>query len=182
MGYPPEAEEPEQAEQSRRHGWELHDAETDQNKSTDELRKDAERTRERVNDSVIQLRDRLGIGPDAEHAHGPFGPVRRHPLTVAIAAAGTATAAIIGVTVLRAHRKSEREKQAARQLASGAARGAVDEMIKAAQRRRKAAAKAARRGRKATGKRLDAAKHVFGSAAKTAGKKRKKAVRRLMHH
>lgn len=182
MAYQPEDERPEEENLVRQHDWALQDAEADQHKSTDQLRREAERTRERVNDSVVALRERLGLDPDAAHAHGPFAPVRRHPLTVAIAAAGTATAAVVGVTVLRSHRKSDREKQAAREMASGAAKSAVDEMIKAAHRRRKAAAKAARHGRKATGKRLDAVTHVFGSAAKTADKKRKKAVHRLLHH
>lgn len=150
-------------------------------KSTEELERDAERSRERVNDSVMELRERLGLDPDAAHAHGPFAPARRHPLTVAVAAAGTATAAVIGVTVLRSHRKAEREKNAVRSAAAAGARGAVDDMIKAARRRRKAAAKATRKRRKAAGKRLDAAKEALGSAAKTADKKRRKAVRRLTH-
>ncbi|SDD18366.1 hypothetical protein [Glycomyces harbinensis] len=156
------------------------DGEThDRHRTVDELQRDAERTRERVNDSVLELRERLGLDPDAAHAHGPFGPVRRHPLTVTVAAVGTATAAVIGVTVLRGHRKAE--KQAVRASAADTAKSAVDDAIKAAQRRRRAAAKATRRRRKAVGKRLDAAKDVFGSAAKTMGRKRRKAMRRLTH-
>lgn len=161
----------EVAEADRRHA--------DAHMSTEELERDAERTRGRVNDSVLELRERLGLDPDAAHAHGPFGPVRRHPLTVAVAAAGAATAAVVGVTLLHGHRKAE--KQAARANAADTAKNAVNEAIRAAQRRRRAAAKATRSRRKAAGKRLEAAKDVLGSAAKTMDRKRKKTVRRLTH-
>jgi hypothetical protein len=190
MPYMPEDREPSEeellqrrheqaAEDRRRHE---RDGGAEHHKSTAELERDAERTRERVNDSVLELRERLGFDPDAAHAHGPFGPVRRHPFTVAVAAVGTATAAVIGVTLLREHRRAEREKQAVRAAAVGTAKDAVNDVIKAAQRRRKTVVKATRRRRKDARKRLHDAKDVLGSAAKHADKKRKKAMRRLMHH
>lgn len=160
----------------RQHDWALQDAEADQHKSTDDLRKDAERTRERVNESVVRLRERLGIDPDAAHAHGPFAPVRRHPFTVAVATVGAATAAVVGVRIARGHRKSTKD----------AARAAAMDAIKATERRRKAAAKATdkrrKAARKAARKRWAEAKDLFGSAASAVGVKRKKGVRRLMHH
>ena len=119
----------------RQHELALQDAEADQQSPLDELERDAERTRERVNDSVVELRDRLGLDPEASHAHGPFAPVRRHPFTVAVAAAGAATAAVVGV-----HRHSRPP-----QVFQGAAREAAREAIKETERRRKAARKAARR-------------------------------------
>ncbi|HEX2144734.1 MAG TPA: hypothetical protein VHG10_09520 [Glycomyces sp.] len=149
----------------REHGWALQDAEADQHKSTADLRKDAERTREQVNDSVLELRERLGLDPDAAHARGAFAPVRRHPYTVAVAAAGAATAAVVGVRLARGHRKTAKQ----------AAREAAEDAIKAAERRRKASRKAAR-------KRWAEAKRLFDSAASTLRKKRKKAMRRLSHH
>lgn len=165
MPYQPEDERPEEEENLvRQRDWALQDAEADQYKSTADLEKDAERTRARVNDSVLELRSRLGLDPDAAHAHGPFAPVRRHPFTVAIAAAGASVAAIVSVRVVRDHRKS-----------SKAARDAAREAVRATERRRKAARKAAR-------KRWAAAKGVFGSAATTMSKQRKKAMRRLTHH
>ncbi|MFC3495213.1 hypothetical protein [Glycomyces rhizosphaerae] len=164
MPYLPNVELPTEEENlARQRNWAVEDAEADQHKSTRELERDAEQTRARVNDSVRELRSRLGLDPDAAHAHGPFAPVRRHPLTVAIAAAGAATAAVVGVRVLRDHRKS-----------SKAAREAAREAIKATERRRKAARKAAR-------KRWAAAKDAFGSAAMTVQKQRKKAMRRMTH-
>jgi uncharacterized protein with von Willebrand factor type A (vWA) domain len=164
MPYYPHLEQPEEENLVRQHDWALQDAEADQHKSTSDLERDAERTRERVNDSVQELRSRLGLDPDAAHAHGPFAPVRRHPFTVAIAAAGAATAAVVGVRVVRDHRK-----------ASKAARDAAREAVKATDRRRKAA-------RKAAHQRWDAAKDVFGSAATAVQRKRKKAMKRLTHH
>lgn len=159
----------------RQHNWAIGDAEADQRKSTDDLRQDAERTRERVNASVIQLRERLGIDPDAAHAHGPFAPVRRHPFTVAVATAGAATAAIVGMGIARGHRKST--KDAARQAAMDA--------IKANERRRRATAKAAAKRRKAVRKaahrRWNEVKDLLGSASSAVGVKRKKGVRRFMH-
>lgn len=142
----------------------LQDAEADQQMSTGDLERDAERTRERVNDSVVELRDRLGLSPEASHAHGPFAPVRRHPFTVAVAAAGAATAAVVGVHVIRDHRRS-----------SKAAREAAREAIKETERRRKAARKAARR-------RWSATKGAFSAAALSVGKRRKRAMRRLARH
>ncbi len=142
----------------------LQDAEADQYRSTAELQRDAEQTRERVNADVLQLRSRLGLDPDAPHAHGPFAPVRRHPFTVAVAAAGAATAAVVGVHVIRDHRRS-----------SKAAREAAREAIKETERRRKAARKAARR-------RWSATKGAFSAAALSVGKRRKRAMRRLARH
>lgn len=163
MPYTPHLEVPTEENLVRQHDWAIEDAEADHHKSTADLEKDAERTRERVNDSVLALRSKLGIDPDAAHAHGPFAPVRRHPLTVAVAAAGAATAAVVGVHVIRDQRRS-----------SKAARDAARTAIKATDRRRKAA-------RKATRKRWAAAKDAFGSAATMVRKQRKKAMRRLTH-
>lgn len=165
MPYTPNVEAPiEEENLVRQRDWGLQDAEADQYKSTGELERDAERTRERVNDSVLELRARLGLDPDAAHAHGPFAPVRRHPFTVAIAAAGAATAAVVGVHVIRDHRRS-----------SKAARAAARDAIKATERRR-------REARKASRKRWAAAKDAFGSAVSTVQKQRKRAMRRITHH
>ncbi|MBO3731323.1 hypothetical protein [Glycomyces niveus] len=164
MPYQPEEEDPEAEENlARQREWALQDAEADRHKSTADLERDADQTRERVNDSVLELRAKLGLDPDAAHAHGPFAPVRRHPLTVAIAATGAAAATLIGVHMYRDHRRS-----------SKAARDAAREAMKASELRRKAARKAAR-------KRWAAAKDVFGSAATTVQRQRKKAMRRLTH-
>jgi len=168
----------------RQHDWAIGDAEADHHKSTSDLERDAERTRARVNDSVLELRERLGLDPDAEHAHGPFAPVRRHPFTMVAAAAGAATAAVVAVSIARSHRKST--KQAARdtarrtgnRVAVGAATSAA---VGAAKSGAKSAAKATERRRKATRKRLNAAKDAFGSAAAKVQKKRKKTMRRLAH-
>jgi hypothetical protein len=173
MAYQPEDERPEEENLVRQHDWALEDAEADQHKSTDELRKDAERSRERVNSSVLELRERLGLEPDAEHAHGPFGPMRRHPFTVAVATLGAATAAIVGVTLARGHRKSAKE----------AARAAAMDAFKATERRRKAAVKASAKRRKAARKaahqRWNDAKDLIGSAASVVRKPRKKGLRRF---
>jgi hypothetical protein len=159
----------------RQHDWALQDAEADQHKSTDDLRKDAERSRERVNDSVLELRERLGLDPDAAHAHGPFGPVRRHPFTVAVATVGAATAAVVGVSLARGHRKTAKD----------AAREAAMDAFKSTERRRKAALKATdkrrKAARKAAHKRWNDAKDLFGSAASVVRKPRKKGLRRLTH-
>jgi hypothetical protein len=164
MPYQPEDERPEEEENLvRQRDWALQDAEADQHKSTADLEKDAERTRARVNDAVLELKERLGLDPDAAHAHGPFAPVRRHPLTVAVAAAGAATAAVVGVHLIRDQRRS-----------SKAARDAARRAIKETERRRKATRKAAR-------KRWAAAKDAFGSAATAVQKQRRKAMRRLTH-
>ncbi|MEU5157634.1 hypothetical protein [Glycomyces sp. NPDC021274] len=163
MPYQPEDEQPEEENLVRQHDWALQDAEADHHKSTSDLEKDAERTRERVNDAVLELRSKLGLDEDAAHAHGPFAPMRRHPLTVVVAATGAAAAAVVGVHVIRDQRRT-----------SKAARDAAREAIKATERRRKAARKAAR-------KRWAAAKDVFGSAATTVQRQRKKAMRRLTH-
>lgn len=163
MPYQPEDERPEEENLVRQHDWALQDAEADHHKSTSDLEKDAERTRERVNDAVLELRSKLGLDEDATHAHGPFAPMRRHPLTVVVAATGAAAAAVVGVHVIRDQRRT-----------SKAARDAAREAIKATERRRKAARKAAR-------KRWAAAKDVFGSAATTVQRQRKKAMRRLTH-
>jgi len=163
MPYWPNVEAPSEEDlvRERQREWGLQDAEADRYKSTADLEEDAERTRERVNDTVLELRGRLGFDPDATHAHGPFAPVRRHPLTVAVAAAGAATAAIVGVHVIRDQRRT-----------SKAARDAARQAIKETEMRRKAARKAAR-------KRWAAAKDAFGSAAKAVRKRRKKVMRRL---
>ncbi|MDA1358122.1 hypothetical protein O1R50_00690 [Glycomyces luteolus] len=164
MSYQPEDERPEEEENLvRQRDWALQDAEADQHKSTADLEKDAERTRVRVNDSVQELRARLGLDPDTGHAHGPFAPVRRHPYTVVIAVAGAAAATAVGARMVRDHRR-----------ASKAARAAAREAVKTTERRRKAARKAAR-------KRWAAAKDVFGSAATAVQRQRKKTMKRLTH-
>jgi hypothetical protein len=163
MPYQPEDEYPEGEDMVRQQEWALQDAEADQYKSTADLEKDADRTRSRVNDSVLELRSRLGFDPDAAHAHGPFAPMRRHPLTVVVAATGAAAAAVVGVHVIRDQRRT-----------SKAARDAAREAIKATELRRKAARRASR-------KRWAAAKDAFGSAATTVQKQRKKVMRRLAH-
>ncbi|GAA2164012.1 MULTISPECIES: hypothetical protein [Glycomyces] len=165
MPYWPNVEAPSETEFKREHQdeWARQNAEADQYKSTRDLERDAEFTRGRVNDTVLELKERLGLDPDAGHAHGPFAPVRRHPLTVAVAAAGATVAAIVGVHVIRDQRRS-----------SKAARDAARQAIKETELRRKAASKAAR-------KRWAAAKDAFGSAATAVLKQRRKAMRRLTH-
>ena len=107
MPYRPEDEADEETWETRAE-WAEADAEADQWKSSDELRRDAERTRERVNRDVVDLRHKLGLDEDARWRHvaaGPFGSVRRHPFTFAAAAVGATTATLIGFKIARGHRK-----------------------------------------------------------------------------
>jgi hypothetical protein len=79
--------------------------------STADLRRDAERTRERLNRDVIDLRHMFGLdherGEGRGSASGPFAQARRHPFMVAVAAAGAATAALIGLKMAREHRGAD---------------------------------------------------------------------------
>ena len=158
-----------------RHEWALQDAEADRERSKADLEHEAEATRERVNDAVVELRERLGLDPDAAHAHGPFAPVRRHPYTVVVAAAGVATAAVVGVSIVRGHRNGHRRSP-------GKVVVLRDSAVGSARRVGKDALKASKRGRKAAGKRLESAKDSVGSAAHAMGVKRRKLMRRLKHH
>lgn len=187
LAYQPEAQRPEEeeelmrqsewaeqdAESERRHADEHHggDHHDGEHRTKAELEHEVETTRERVNDSVVELRERLGIGLDDLREYGPFAPVRRHPLTVAFAAAGMATAAVVGVSLARAHRKSSGRIVAVRDSASGSARRVAKDALKASRRRRKAARK-----------RLNSAKDAFGSAADAVRSERRKVMRRLTRH
>ncbi|WP_030158531.1 hypothetical protein [Glycomyces sp. NRRL B-16210] len=184
LAYQPEAQRPEEEEQLMRQSeWAEHDAadrhqtgdgpdhKDDEHRTRAELEHEVEATRERVNDSVVELRERLGIGLDDLREYGPFAPVRRHPLTVAFAAAGMATAAVVGVSLARAHRKSSGRIVAVRDSASGNARRVAKDALKASRRRRKAARK-----------RLNSAKDAFGSAADAVRSERRKVMRRLTRH
>src|SRR5690606_25766945 len=61
---------------------------------------------------VVDLRHKFGLGREDGDGHragsGPFTPVRRHPLTVVAAAAGATTAALIGLKLMRDHRRTSR--------------------------------------------------------------------------
>ncbi|MEU6250001.1 hypothetical protein [Glycomyces sp. NPDC047010] len=81
--------------------------ESEPGSTVEALLREADHARDRINDAVAEMRDRLGLAPDAEDAHGPFAPVRRHPFTVAVAAAGAVTATVVTVAVTRGHRRSE---------------------------------------------------------------------------
>ncbi|WP_026925049.1 hypothetical protein [Glycomyces arizonensis] len=126
----PEAEDPERSPTHRR--WAREDAEAAQHVSTSDLRRDADRTRDRLNQDVVDLRHRFGLGHgDADGsmtASGPFAPVRRHPLTVVVAAAGATTAVLIGMKVVRGRRKDgkDRMKDAAKQRRKEAQRRLAD--------------------------------------------------------
>ncbi|THV28339.1 hypothetical protein [Glycomyces paridis] len=150
----------------------LQDAEADDRKSTAELEDDAERTREALNHSVLELRERLGLDPDAEHAHGLFAPMRRHPLTVVVAAAGAATTAVVTMSIFRSrHHRPTGRVAAARESTAVSAKSVAKEALKAGKRRRKAARK-----------RVNAAKHAIGSATAAVRSGSGKAARRLTHH
>ncbi|MEU6861321.1 hypothetical protein AB0B28_20910 [Glycomyces sp. NPDC046736] len=177
MGYRPEDARPPASEEEGQlmdqRTWAKGDAEADRHtedadrhQSTAELQDEAEHTRERLNSTVLELRERLGMDPDAEHAHGLFAPVRRHPFTVAVAAAGAATAAVVGVAISHGHRKE------AKRSARESARHATNDALMAASQ----SGKAARR-------RMNTA---FNSAANRMRRKRNtkgltKRLRRLTH-
>lgn len=107
----PEAEDAERSPTHRR--WAREDAEAAQHVSTSDLRRDAERTRDRLNQDVVDLRHRFGLGGDSDGsaASGPLAPVRRHPLTVAVAAAGATTAVLIGMKMVRSRRKDGKDRK-----------------------------------------------------------------------
>ncbi|MCH7231920.1 hypothetical protein L0U85_13810 [Glycomyces sp. L485] len=131
------------------------DAEAAQHQSSYELRKDAEHTREALNQDVVELRHKFGIDDEAKArrlaATGPLGPVRRHPFTVAFAAAGATTATMIGIKIARDHRK------------------ATKRYMKAAKTRRKAQ------------QRFGDARDAVRSAAAELPHRRRSGLRRLVH-
>lgn len=86
------------------------DAEDAQQVSTAELRRDAERTRDRLNQGMVDLRHKVGLDQDGHGAAGPLAPVRRHPVTVALAAAGGTAAIVIGLKMVRSRRKNEKRR------------------------------------------------------------------------
>ncbi|WP_026929585.1 hypothetical protein [Glycomyces tenuis] len=110
------------------------DAEADRHMSTADLRRDAERTRDRLNRDVVDLRHKFGLGHEDGDGHrtasGPFAPVRRHPVTVVVAAAGATTAALIGLKLMRDHRRTggrgDRMRTAAKNGGKAAQRRVLD--------------------------------------------------------
>ncbi len=107
----PKDEHPERTPTHHRQGEE--DGEEAQQVSTAELRRDAERTRDRLNQDMVDLRRKVGL--DHEHGDGPgagglFAPVRRHPMTVALATAGGTAAIVIGLKMVRSRRKNEKRR------------------------------------------------------------------------
>lgn len=153
-------EDPERSETRRR--WAEDDAEAARHVSTADLRRDAERTRERLNRDVVDLRHKFGL--DREHGDGPaadpFTPVRRHPFTVAVAAAGATTAALIGLKLVRDHRRTDRAR-----------RGAGKDRAKAAEPRGKAAQRRI----------ADAKDTVVAAASSRLPHRRRSGLRRVMH-
>ncbi|RRS01948.1 hypothetical protein [Glycomyces terrestris] len=181
MPYQPEVDvvrHDEAAELEHQHEWAEYDAgaaEPAPPATTEELEREAEQARRHINDSVNELRERLGLDPDAEHAHGPFAPVRRHPFTVAVAAAGAVTTAVVTVAVARGHRKAE--KRSARDSARSAAANAATAVKLAAGDARKNT----RRSRRNARKKLNRAAAAVGSAADRLRFKRRSKLRRLLH-
>ncbi|GAB3223577.1 hypothetical protein GCM10027447_11440 [Glycomyces halotolerans] len=105
----PEVEpEAERAEEQAR--WAEAAKEADEHRTTEELRRDAEHTRERINSDVDQLRHRFGIDDESrarrQSATGPFAPAKRHPFTVAMAGVGAAFAGLFAWRMSRNHRRN----------------------------------------------------------------------------
>ncbi|GAA1669852.1 hypothetical protein GCM10009830_14640 [Glycomyces endophyticus] len=175
----------EAAELEHRHEWAEHDegaAEPEHPATTDELKREAEQARNNINDAVLELRERLGLSPDAAHAHGPFAPVRRHPFTVAVAAAGAVTTAVVTVAVTRGHRKAEkRTARGSAKIAAASAANAVKHGGEAARLAAGDAFKRTRRSRRNAGKQLDRAAAAISAAAGRIRPKRRSKVRRLLH-
>ncbi|WP_143034674.1 hypothetical protein [Glycomyces sambucus] len=177
----------EAAELEHRHEWAEHDAGADEPEhtaTTDELKREAAQAREHINDAVLELRDRLGLSPDAATAHGPFAPVRRHPYTVVVAAAGAAATAVVTVAITRGHRRAE--KRTARDNARIAASSAGTALKHGGEALRLAAGDALKgtsRGRKSARKQLDRAAAAVGTAAERLRPhtKRRSKFRRLLH-
>ncbi|HEU5128174.1 MAG TPA: hypothetical protein VFU12_09310 [Glycomyces sp.] len=153
-------EDPERTEAHRK--WAEDDAEAARHVSTADLRRDAERTRERLNRDVVDLRHKFGLDRErgAGPAAGPFAPVRRHPLTVAVAAAGATTAALIGLKMVRDHRRDDR-----------AGRDAGKDRAKAAKRR----------GATAQRRLADAKDTVVAAASSRMPRRGRSGLRRVMH-
>ncbi|MFB9659519.1 hypothetical protein ACFQS3_07080 [Glycomyces mayteni] len=177
MPYQPDVEvvrRDEAAEHEHRHDWaepdegnaEPREPRSEPQSTVEELMREADHARDRINDAVAELRDRLGLAPDAEHAHGPFAPVRRHPFTVAVAAAGAVTATVVTVAVTRGHRRSEsRSARDSARLAAASAGLAAKHGGAAVKLAAGDAVKATRRGRKSGRKQFDRAVSAVGSAA-----------------
>ncbi|WP_112133888.1 hypothetical protein [Glycomyces dulcitolivorans] len=182
MPYTPDVEvvrRDEAAELEHRHEWAERDAGADEPEhpaTTDELKREAAQAREHINDAVLELRDRLGLGPDAAHAHGPFAPMRRHPFTVAVAAAGAVTTAVVTVAVTRRKTEKPSARDSAKSAAASAA-AAVRHGGEAARTVAGDALKSTRRSRKTARKRLD---RTIGSAAGRLHLKRRSKLRRLL--
>lgn len=128
------------------------DAEAAQYVPTADLRRDVERTRERLNQDVVDLRGKFGLGREDGDGNrmvsGPFRQVRRHPFAAAVVAAGAASAALISLKLLRDRRGNGTGGRVKVAVGSGgkAARrrflGAKDTVVRAAGRRpRRARAK-----------------------------------------
>jgi hypothetical protein len=177
MPYEPEVgvvRREEAAEREHQHEWaeydagnaerKAHEAEGKAHATMDDLKREADEARRHINDAVVELRERLGLDPDAAHAHGPFAPVRRHPFTVAVAAAGAVTATVVTVAVTRSHNRSA--KRSAREHARLAAGEAL---------------KASRHGGRSARKQLDRAAAAVGSAANRLRPKRRSKLRRFLH-
>ncbi|GAB3661374.1 hypothetical protein [Glycomyces tarimensis] len=154
LPYQPE-DEADRVTAEQRATWAEADAEAARYRSSDELRREADRTRQQLSEDVVQLRERLGFGDEAT-AGGPFGSARRHPVTVVVAAAGATTATLIGLKVARAHRREHNK--------------AAKHYMKAAKRRRRDARK-----------RMGEAKDMIVSAASDLPHKRRTGLRRLTH-
>lgn len=163
----------EAAELEHQHEWAEYDAGNAEAKAPaaegkpatmDELKHEAEEARRHINDAVVELRERLGLDRDAAHAHGPFAPVRRHPFTVAVAAAGAVTATVVTVAVTRSHNRNA--KRSARERARSTAGDALT---------------ATRRGGRSARKQLDRAAAAVGSAASRIRARRRSKLRRFLH-
>ncbi|THV39544.1 hypothetical protein [Glycomyces buryatensis] len=113
--------------------WAQQDREAAEYESSHDLRQDAERTRERVNQDVLELRHKLHLDDETKArraaATGPFGPVKRHPITVMVAAAGATTAALIGYRAARNHRKTAKRSAIRYMKAAKARRKALQHHI-----------------------------------------------------
>lgn len=113
MSYRPEEEDPERSE--ARAEWDEAAAEAEEHKSTEDLRRDADHVREALNRDVVDLKRKLSFkgGKGSHHrvAGVEIETMRRHPFTVAVAAAGAVTASVIGLKIARDHRKVAKKQQ-----------------------------------------------------------------------
>lgn len=90
--------------------WAEEAALAEEQRSDADLRREADRTRDRIGADIAELRHRFGLDEEARlrraAAHGPFAPAKRHPFTAAAATVGVAFTAMVAWRAKRRHRKA----------------------------------------------------------------------------